>query len=57
MSKNRKYIDLRAAARYLEISELRIWQLIRTKRIKSRIGKMQEVEVDINELSKLYEKH
>ena len=57
MERKTDFITLTGAARLYSVSQLRIWQLIRQKKIRSRVDGMQRVIVDKAQLDAYMNKH
>lgn len=57
MERKTDFITLTGPARLYSVSQLRIWQLIRQKKLRSRVDGMQRVIVDKGQLDAYMNKH
>lgn len=57
MERKTDFITLTGPARLYSVSQLRIWQLIRQKKLRSRVDSMQRVIVDKGQLDAYMNKH
>lgn len=51
------FISVSAAARKHGLTQLQVWQLIRQKKLRSRIDGMRQVEVDAAQLDRYVKAH
>lgn len=57
MERTTDFITLTSAARLYGVSQVRIWQLIRQKKLRNRIDDMQQVVVAKGQLDEYMNKH
>lgn len=57
MERTTDFITLTSAARLYGVSQVRIWQLIRQKKLRNRIDDMQQVVVAKGQLDEYMRKH